>query len=292
MLKKLSNILIKEEKMEDDSGKTLVKWIVGVVVGLLVIVLLLLSFYTVPAGNVGVITRWGAINRVVYPGLGMKIPIAEGLVKMSIRTQKDQVDAAAASKDIQAVTSTIAINYHLDPAYAAQVFQSIGVNYQDIVVSPAILDTWKATTTQFEAPQLLIQREKVREMAQESLANKLLVYHIIVENFNVVNFDFSPEYNASIERKQVASQDVETAKQTQLKVKVDADTTKIKAQVDAETAKIQAQGQADAQKALKDSGALTPEYLKWLALQKWDGILPKVTSGATPFINTSDLVTP
>ena len=74
----------------------------------------------------------------------------------------------------------------------------------------------------------------------------------------------------------MAQQQVETAKQKLAQ-----------AQVDAETAKAQAQGQADAQATLKNSGALSPEYLQYLALTKWDGHLPAVTGSVTPFIDVS-----
>jgi regulator of protease activity HflC (stomatin/prohibitin superfamily) len=234
-----------------------------------------MSINRVDAGYVGVITRWGAVNRVVYPGISWKIPIAEGIRKMDVRTLKDQVDVAAASKDLQTVTSTVAVNYHLDGQYAAAVYQSVGMHYQDILIAPAVQNIFKATTAKYTAEELITKREQVRLDSEKALETQLLAYHVIVENFNIVNFDFSPEFNAAIEAKQVAQQQVETAKQLLAK-----------AQIEAQTAVAQAQGQADAQAALKNTGALTPEYLEYLALTKWNGVLPIVTSG-TPFIDVT-----
>jgi regulator of protease activity HflC (stomatin/prohibitin superfamily) len=199
---------------------------------------------------------------------------------MDVRTQKDQTDATADSIDLQAVTSTIAVNYNLDPQYASQVYSSVGTDYADILIAPAIQNIFKATTAQFTAEQLIDQREAVRSKAEASLKSQLAQYHVIVLNFNIVNFNFSDQFNQAIEAKQVAQQQVETAKQLLAK-----------AQVDAQTAVAQAQGQADAQKALKDAGSLTPEYLEFLAIQKWDGHLPTVvTGGATPFIDLSQFM--
>jgi regulator of protease activity HflC (stomatin/prohibitin superfamily) len=250
------------------------------VLGVVAIVIIgSLSVYTIPAGSVGVITQWGAVNRVVPPGIGIKWPIAEVVQKMDVRTQKDQVDAAAASKDLQKVTSTIAVNYHLDGKYAVDVFQNVGLEYQDVLIAPAIQNIFKATTAQYTAEELITKREEVRIKAEIALSSQLSVYHVVVENFNIVNFDFSPEFNAAIEAKQVAQQQVETARQKLAQ-----------AQVDAQTAIAQAKGQADAQAALREAGALTPEYLKYLALTKWDGHLPSVVGGASPFIDVSGLV--
>lgn len=238
----------------------------AVVVGILI--LALLSFSIVSAGFVGVVTRWGAVNRVIYPGISFKIPIAEGVRKMDTRTLKDEVDASAASKDLQAVTSKIAVNYHLDGKYAAEVYQSVGLNYKDILIAPAIQNTFKATTAKYTAEELITKREAVRIDAEKALADQLLPYHVIVENFNITNFDFSPEFNAAIEAKVTAQQEVETAKQKLARTKIEA-----------ETAVAAAQGQADSQAALKNTGALTPEYLKYLFLNKWNGTLPQYLGG-------------
>ena len=255
--------------------------VTGLVVGVLFLAwLVFLSVYTVPAGFVGVVTRFSAVQRIVQPGFGIKIPFIEDVVKMDVRTQKDQTDATAASSDLQQVTSTIAVNYNLDPAYASTVYQTVGTDYADILIAPAIQNIFKATTAKFTAEQLIDQREQVRASAEAALKTQLSQYHVLVLNFNIVNFNFSDQFNQAIEAKQVAQQQVETAKQLLAK-----------AQVDAQTAVAQAQGQADAQKALKDAGSLTPEYLEFLAIQKWDGRLPTVvTGGATPFIDLSQFM--
>jgi regulator of protease activity HflC (stomatin/prohibitin superfamily) len=244
-------------------------WLVIVLV-LAVIILVTNSIHMIPAGNVGLITRWGAAQRVAYPGLGVHAPFAESVILMSVRTQKDQVEATAMSKDMQLATSSVAINYHLDGTQAISVYQNVGPNYADVILAPAVQNTFKATTAQFSAEELITHREIVRQQAENSLKDELAKHHIIVENFNIVNFDFSPEFQAAIEQKQVAQQQVETAKQRLNQ-----------AQIDAQAEVARAQGQADAQKALKDTGALTQEYLNYLFLTKWNGILPQVMSSGT-----------
>jgi len=265
---------IGENKMENSSKRNIGLGCLGITI-VVVIVLFLMSMFTVPAGSVGVVTRFGAVNRVAQPGFGFKIPIAERVRRMDVRTLKDQVDASAASKDLQVVTSTIAVNYHLDGQYATNVYQNVGMNYQDVLIAPAVQNIFKATTAQYTAEELITKREQVRLKAEAALADQLAVYHVIVENFNIINFDFSPELNAAIEAKVTAQQQVETAKQLLAKTKIEA-----------ETALAEAQGQANAQAALQQTGALSPEYLQYLALTKWNGILPVVTSG-TPFIDIS-----
>lgn len=252
--------------MKQENNPMIAKLIGYSIAGLFLIITFFSTIVTIDAGNVGVITRFGAVNRVAYPGITFKLPYIENVAIMNTQTQKDQVDSSSASKDLQTVNSKIAINYHLQGSQAVAVYQNIGVNYQDIVVSPAIQEAFKAITSKYTAEQLITNRDQVRYDAQNSLAAKLIVYHIIVDNFNIVNFDFSPDFNNAIEQKQVAQQDLERAR------------------IEAEKATTQAQGQADAQKILKDTGSLSPEYLQFLAVQKWNGILPQATNGM-PFLN-------
>lgn len=243
-----------------------IRYIVLGVIALFILIAVLSSITFVKAGNVGVVTRFGAVNRVVYPGIIIKIPFIEAVTAMDTRTQKDQVDASSASKDLQTVNSTIAVNYHLEGSKAVDIYQNIGIDYVDKVVAPAIQETFKSITAQYTAEELITKREILREKAQSSLTKKLARYSIIVDNFNIVNFEFSVDFNNAIEQKQVAQQNLEKAK------------------IEATTALTQATGQANAQAELKNSGSLTPEYLEFLAIQKWNGVLPNATNGV-PFIN-------
>jgi regulator of protease activity HflC (stomatin/prohibitin superfamily) len=258
--------------------RQILKYIIIGAVGLVTFILLLSSaLYTVPAGYVGVVTRWGAVQRIVPPGLGVKIPLAEAVHRMSAQTQKDEIEASSASSNLQTVSAFIAVNYRLDGQYASAVFQSIGTDYQDKVVAPAIQNAFKSATAKYTAENLIKMREQVRIDAETELQKQLEPYHIIVENFNIINFDFSPEYNASIEAKQVMEQNVQTAK---LELE--------KSRIEAEQRVVEAQAQADAQKALKDTGALTDAYLQYLFLTRWNGILPDVIGGANPVFDIGD----
>lgn len=251
-------------------------WVVLVII-LAAVILVANAIHTIPAGYIGLVTRWGAAQRVAYPGLGIHAPFAESIVLMSVRSQKDQVEATAMSKDLQLASSSVAINYHLDGTQAIAVYQNVGPDYANVIIAPAVQNTFKAITALFSAEELITRREIVRLQAENALKEELAKNHIIVENFNIVNFDFSSEYQAAIEQKQVAQQQVETAKQRLFQAEIDAQ---------AEVAR--AQGQADAQKALNDTGALTPEYLNYLFLTKWNGILPQVmTSDANTMIDVS-----
>lgn len=233
-----------------------------IVVGIISILPWIGAWSYVSAGEVGVVTRMGAVNRVADPGLVIKLPFfIENVHSLETRVQKEQVDASAASQDLQEVKSTIALNFHLEGNKAVTLYQNLGEDYVDRIIAPAMQEAFKATTAKFTAPDLIAKREEVKQISLNELKDRLSKYNILVDDFNIVNFDFSGDFNKAIEDKQVSQQKLEQAK------------------IDKETALTQAEGQANAQKVLKDSGSLTPEYLQFIAVQKWNGVMPLSTGG-------------
>ncbi len=238
----------------------------------------------VEAGHVGVVTRFGAVTGTIFEqGLSYKIPFAEGVWVADVRTQKEQVDAAAASRDLQEVKSTIALNYHLDATRASTVYRQIGPEYKPRIVDPAIQEAFKFTTAQFTAEELITQREAVKNRAREFLRERLGTFNVIVDELNIVSFEFAKSFNDAIEAKQVAAQRVQQSLREQERAKVDADTRVIAAQGDAQATLTRAKAASEAQQLQRQT--LTDLYVQFLAVDKWDGKMPQVTgSGGTPFI--------
>lgn len=239
----------------------------------------------VDAGHVGVVTRFGAVTGTIFEqGLNYKIPFAESVWIADVRTQKEQVDAAAASRDLQEVKTTIALNYHLDAKQASTVYREIGPQYKTRIVDPAIQEAFKFTTAQFTAEELITQREEVKNRARGFLRERLGAFHVLVDELNIVSFEFAKSFNDAIEAKQVAAQRVQQSLNEQQRAKVEADTKVITAQGDASAVLTRAKAAAEAQSLQQKT--LSDIYVEFLAVDKWDGKMPQVTgTGATPFVN-------
>jgi regulator of protease activity HflC (stomatin/prohibitin superfamily) len=258
------------------------KFIAGLVGAFLLVVVVLFSVYSVPAGHVGVITRFGAINRVVNPGVGLKIPLVEGRKLMSAQTQKLELQTEAGSSNLQAVSAIVSVNYRIIGERAADLYQEVGREYEDIIIKPQIEQAFKSATAQYTAEQIIIQREELSQVAQAQLQSELEPFYIIIQTLNIEDIQFSAEYNNSIEQKQVQEQKVEIAK-----------LEREQAEINAETIKINAQAEADAQEILNNTGALSESYLQYLFLTNWNGQLPQVISGTEPVFDIADyLVNP
>ena len=244
--------------------------------GLLVVFLMFNPFGTVGAGERGILLRFNAVTGKIYnEGLYFRWPLVESVVKFDIKVQKNQVEATAASKDLQTVHSDVAFNFHINPARVASIYQEVGIDYNQRIIAPTLQEAVKASTAQFTAEELITKRELVREQAKTALREKLEPRGIMVDEFNIVNFAFSTTFNSAIEAKVTAEQSALAARNKLEQIKFEAD------QRIAE-----ARGKAEAMRIESEALRSNPQILELRTLEKWDGVLPQVTgSGGTPFIN-------
>jgi len=147
-----------------------------------------------------VLLRFNAVTGKIFgEGLYWRWPFIERVIKMDIKIQKEQVEAAAASKDLQTVHSIVALNFHIDKDKVAKLYQEIGVDYKERIIDPVIQESVKAVTAIFTAEELVTKREIVKEDIKNLLKEKLPVRGINIDEFNIVNFEFSKNFNEAIE---------------------------------------------------------------------------------------------
>lgn len=228
----------------------------------LAILILFGLFVRVPAGEVGIETRFGAVVGTMSPGLHVKMPFIESVTKMDVQTQKEQVDATAASNDLQNVTATVAVNFHVNPQDASAIFSNVGADYQTRVIDPAIQESIKSVTANYTAEQLITERETVREQIVTLLDSKMTTYGVNVDSLNIVNFAFSDSFNAAIEAKVTAQQNALAAENKVAQASAEASSTIITAKAQAESIEIQAQ-------AINSQGGA--DYVELQQINKWNG---------------------
>ena len=226
----------------------------------------------VPAGYQGVLLRFGALQGSLAPGIHMIVPGMNEVVLMETRTQKEESDASAASKDLQVVSTKIALNFRLDATKVPTIFASVGPAYNSRIIDPAIQESLKVVTSQYTAEELIRFRQKVKNEVEADVTKRLAAYHIIVDpaGLSIVNFDFSEEFNRAIEAKQVAQQEAEKQKFVLQQAELQKQTEIARAQGSAESSRLKAA-------ALQVQGGSLVIARDWI--EKWDGKLPSVSSG-------------
>lgn len=252
-------------------------------VSILILIVLFGTLYIVSAGERAVlITLGNPSDSVISEGLHFKIPIIQSVRIFDIKTQKDEVDATAASKDLQTVSAKVAVNYHLQEGSAPRIYKEVGVDYINRILSPAIQESIKAATAQYTAEELITKRELVRETIRNLLIDKMQTRGLIIEDVLITNFDFSKSFNDAIENKVTQEQNALAAKNKLQQIEFEAQQRVTQAKGEAEAIKIQAQ-------AIQSQGG--KEYVQLQAIAKWDGQMPLVTgsSGSMPFINVNNI---
>lgn len=254
------------------------KWIA---VGIAAIILCASSFTIVPAGSTGVVMTLGKVSEnPMTEGFHLKIPFIQSVEVMSNKIQVYETPASAVSKDMQTVSSTIAVNYRISTDASPEIYKNVGIDYKTVLIMPVVQECMKSVTAKYTAEQLITERAAVGEEVKSALDSKLNSYGIYIEKFNIVNFDFSEEFNNAIEAKQVAEQNLikTQTEQEQAIVIAEAEAEKkvIAAEAEATAILAEAQAQADANKLLEES--LSNKVIMYEQITKWDGVLPKVTS--------------
>jgi len=259
-------------------GNSLKFIIIGAV--LVFLIFALNPFVKVPAGHRGVVENFGAVSdKILGEGLHFRVPIMQNIVKMDVQIQKSRTAANAATKDLQNTKFEIVLNYRVAVDEVNTVYQKIGIDYVARVIEPNVQEAVKSIAARYTAEQLITERQAVSQEILVVLKEGLKQYNIIVDNFSIVDFEFSAQFTEAIEQKQ-------TAKQLALKAEQDLDRIKTEAKQTIEQAK------AEAMSLKLKRVQITPQLIELSkveaelkAIEKWDGKLPVYTGGPMPFVN-------
>src|ERR671914_370343 len=263
--------------------KSIVRIIIPAIIGIIILLFLVsASVNIVDAGNRGVLLHFGAVDSTVAldEGIHFVVPFRDDVLQMEVRTKKIVENAVSASADLQDVTTQVALNYHLDPNNVQNVYQQLGFEYANRVISPAIQESVKQVTARFNAEELITKRETVKNQIEEQIKARLAAYNIIVDAISITEFQFSEQFRKAIEAK-VAAQ------QKEAKAVGEQQANIARAEGIKQSNVLQAEGESQAINIIDEQLRSSPTYLEWLKTQRWDGKLRLVTGGGsetTPFI--------
>ena len=257
---------------------------------------------TVPAGHVGVVEHFGQVKEsTLQPGFHMT-GYFEHVHPVDIRTQRHNYQTEAFSSDIQQVGLTIAVNENISPDAAYKIYTTVGMNYLENLLEPRLMENAKVVISKYTAESLIANREKLSAEVLVKMQADMAQYGIYVSAISIENIDFTDQYEAAIEAKQVATQEKQKAQTEQERMTMEetqqaerkriaaqaaADVQKIDADAEAYALQVKAEAEAEANKKINQS--LTTDLVEYKKILTWDGKLPTVTSGGTPILNMSNL---
>lgn len=257
---------------------------------------------TVPAGHVGVVEHFGQVKEsTLQPGFHMT-GYFEHVHPVDIRTQRHNYQTEAFSSDIQQVGLTIAVNENISPDAAYKIYTTVGMNYLENLLEPRLMENAKVVISKYTAESLIANREKLSAEVLVKMQADMAQYGIYVSAISIENIDFTDQYEAAIEAKQVATQEKQKAQTEQERMTMEetqqaerkriaaqaaADVQKIDADAEAYALQVKAEAEAEANKKINQS--LTTDLVEYKKILSWDGKLPTITGGGTPILNMSNL---
>ena len=186
------------------------------------------------------------------------------------KTDEQDTTLVVSTKDMQSILIDLTVQANItDPEKLYRAFHN---KHEYRFVRPRVKEVVQATIARYTIEEFVSKRAEISRIINEDIADDLAEYGMNVSNVSIVNHDFSDEYEKAIEMKKVAEQAVERAKAEQEKLKVEAE-NRVKL---AEYALKEKELQAKANEI--ESNSLSPQLLKKMAIEKWNGILPKVQS--------------
>jgi regulator of protease activity HflC (stomatin/prohibitin superfamily) len=279
---------------------------VVIAIGILILLMMLWPFYSVPTGSRGVITQFGKIVGIEPEGLAV-LPPWQKLTLFSIRSEQADIEnAAGATSDTQPVTVSLTVRYSISPNKVSEVFEKYSHNGDlSSYVQTATHEIFKAVTAKYTAPDLIAQRARVSADIYAALAEKLAIYGAQVINIDMRNFAFQESYMRAINSK-VEQEQLRQAADNKLKT-VESEQKQKVAIAEAEAAAVRATADGEAYARLKVATAeaeslkiqnaalaqnrdvlelrrITVEQTK---AERWNGQLPSaIYAGAPiPFLN-------
>jgi regulator of protease activity HflC (stomatin/prohibitin superfamily) len=276
------------------------QFIVAGIIALVGAYLVSSSLVIVNSGHVGVVRTLGAVQMTpLDEGFHFKKPFLDEVEEIDIRLRKAENQASAASKDLQVVSTKVAVQYSLNGAVAPLTYQKIGRRevVESTLVNPAIMESVKAVTAQYTAEQLITKRAEVKNRIQQAisqfvndtLAQKEVVGALSLANVAITDFDFSAEFNRAIEDKVRAEQEALQAKNEKLRrvTQAEAAAAERTLAADAEAYQIEVASKARADAIRREAEALkdNPALIQLRIAEQWDGHLPQVSGGAIPLLN-------
>jgi regulator of protease activity HflC (stomatin/prohibitin superfamily) len=211
-------------------------------------------------------------------GLYFVNPFTTSIHQMDVRIQRWDGKTEAYTRDVQEAQVAFTLTYKLRPEAAADIYRTVGETWADKLIGQVVFQRLKDVIGQWDAVDLIANRQKANDAAQASISGSLSRSSIDVTGFSITDFEFSREFNAAVEAKVIAQQRAQEAQNRTEQIRQEAQQKVITATAEAQSMKIRA-----------DALSQNPKLVSWEAVQKWDGKLPVnlYGSAAIPFIDVN-----
>jgi len=268
--------------MNDKFGDLIVSIISTIIQWVLILGLAFGTIFINAEGERSIITTFGKASNTVYAaGMHIKLPFIQNVKRFDVKTIRADYKTQTYTKDIQTANITVSYSYNLKEQDIVSTYKQYGNEWQERILYPNLEQAVKAEVGVWNADQIVANRDKVANNILVSLQDRMIEhkYPVMITNFQMINIDFSSQFEQAIEKKVIAEQAaLEEANKTK-QVEQQAKQTVTQAKAEAESMRIRANALAS-----------NPKLVSYEAVQKWDGKLPQFMMGnSTPILDVRSL---
>ncbi|KIW41573.1 prohibitin-1 [Exophiala oligosperma] len=198
------------------------------------------AIYDVKGGTRAVIfdRLSGVQEKVVNEGTHFLIPWLQKAIIYDVRTKPRNISTTTGSKDLQMVSLTLRVLHRPEVQRLPKIYQSLGQDYDERVLPSIGNEVLKAIVAQFDAAELITQREAVSNRIRNDLLRRAQEFNIALEDVSITHMTFGREFTRAVEQKQIAQQDAERARFIVEKAEQERQANVIRAEGEAESADI------------------------------------------------------